>query len=261
MLRYLCTEGCPMNETACEAAVAARKLEALKLVREQGCPWDARATTAAAVNNDAGMLQYLYEHDCRWDAAACTAAARNSNLSMLQYLRASGCPWSPAAVAARAVESGSVQLVSWLLQQPDIAFDAASMLTAASKGHTAVCELLRAAHIPYSDTVCLTAARGGHCDTLRWLHEHSAPWDGSEVCLAAAESESGSIVTMQYALEHTAAAAREAHYHALLRDMIYRLRNCRRAAGGWCRRPFEQDTSVAQKRIKRQFPRELRKLL
>jgi hypothetical protein len=159
MLRYLCDEGCPMDERACEAAVAARKPEALRLLRERGCPWDASATTSAAISNNADMLQYLHEHDCMWVEVACTAAARNSNLSMLQYLRQHGCPWSAAAVASSAVASGSTQLVSWLLQQPGIAFDPANMLTAAEKGHTAICQLLRAAQIPYSDT-CASAQLG-----------------------------------------------------------------------------------------------------
>jgi hypothetical protein len=151
--------------------------------------------------------------------------------------------------------------VSWLLQQPDIAFDAASMLTAASKGHTAVCELLRTAHSPYSDTVCLSAARGGHCDTLRWLHDHGAPWDGSEVSLAAAENERGSIDTMQYALEHTPAEARAAQHYTLLRDMHERL-CCYQGAGGvWYLRPLNQDTRAEQKWLRKQFPREIRKLL
>jgi hypothetical protein len=66
---------------------------------------------------------------------------------------------------------------------------------------------------------------------------------------------------MQYALQHTAAAAVSSQHHELLHDMKRRLRCYRGAAGLWYLRPLEQDTRAAQKWLRMQFPREMRKLL
>jgi hypothetical protein len=73
------------------------------------------------------------------------------------------------------------------------------MRRAAQRGHTAVCQFLRAEGCPWSAGVCQDAARAGHCDTLRWLHERGCPWEAERVCTAAAEG--GCIAVLQYLLQ------------------------------------------------------------
>jgi hypothetical protein len=78
--------------------------------------------------------------------------------------------------------------------------------------------------------------------------------------MAAAESESGSIACMQYALQHTAAAPASQRCE-LLHSMNDKLRNYRAPTEFWYQEPAERDTCAAQKWLRMQFPREMRKLL
>jgi hypothetical protein len=47
---------------------------------------------------------------------------------------------------------------------------------------------LRAEQCPWDAAACESAARGGHLDLLRWLHEQGCPWDTTAVRSAAAGS-------------------------------------------------------------------------
>jgi hypothetical protein len=235
MMQYLLAGGCYWgdNTTAngpCAVAAAARHLKAVKFLHEHGCPWSDACTLAAAVNNDQCMLQWLHEYGCEWSEQACTAAARNANLNMLIYLRERGCPWEPRAVACAAAECGSVQIINWLRrkeqeqqqqqQQQEAVFTADTMRSAASTGQTALCELLCSLQCPCNSAACVSAARGGHVSTLRWLCEHGCPHHADSVCSAAAAS--GSVEAVEYAWQRAGAvtAGQKARLLVAMRDKV-----------------------------------------
>jgi hypothetical protein len=111
-----------------------------------------------------------------------------------------------------AVRSGNVEMITWVMQQPSVVCTADAMAVAAAQGHTAVCELLRAAGCPWGASACACAAEGNHVGTLRWLHEHGCPWDST---VLAAAAEVGCVAVLQYVLEQCAHISAELLTHLL----------------------------------------------
>jgi hypothetical protein len=56
------------------------------------------------------------------------------------------------------------------------------MNAADERGHTAMCEFLRAQRCPWGIWSAEIAAIGGHIDCLRWLLDNGCLWDACELC-------------------------------------------------------------------------------
>ena len=78
--------------TVCFAALGGR-LEVLKWLRSEGCPWDESACAGAAQGGHLETLQWLRSEGCPWDKNACSFAAEGGHVEVLKFLRSEGCPW------------------------------------------------------------------------------------------------------------------------------------------------------------------------
>jgi hypothetical protein len=63
------------------------------------------------------MCAFLHEQGCPWDVRACHVAAYSGHSETLRWLREAGCPWHLDSVCANAAKSGSIRVLSYLLQQ------------------------------------------------------------------------------------------------------------------------------------------------
>ena len=91
VLKWLRSEGCPWNESACQWAVMGGQLEILKWLRSEGCPWNARICAAAAANGHLDVLKYARENGCPWDYRTWQNAAESTR----EWLKDNGCPRVP----------------------------------------------------------------------------------------------------------------------------------------------------------------------
>jgi hypothetical protein len=89
------------------------------------------------------------------------------------------------------------------LQQQGAEFAVLTMTDAASEGHLAACQFLRAHGCDWDEDTCSVAA-ANRLDTLIWLHEQGCPWDAFEVCSDAAREGYAGIVHYVYEQEGAA---------------------------------------------------------
>jgi hypothetical protein len=197
--------------------------------RDVGMDYSAATMTGVADCNTLPVMQFLHAQGCPWDETVTSAAAARSDLEILRWASEHGCDWNERAILSEAASSGNVELTAWVKQQPGVVCNEDAMDAAAQKGHTAVCEYLRAQQCPWSAQTCFGAAASGHVHTLRWLHEHGCPWNAVHTCEAAAAG--GFIDVMQYLLQHDIA-----YTPALLTLMLNAAGACNKlAAAQWLR--------------------------
>ncbi|CAL6383391.1 PREDICTED: similar to predicted protein [Bathycoccus prasinos] len=137
--------------TFCREVAKTNKLELLKWAREEKkCKWDDRTIHAAARQGNLEMVKYCVAKKCPINVFACAYAAFNGHLEVLKYLREEAkAPWDDLTAP-------------W----------------AAAKGHLHVLEYLVERKYEYSEWACMHAAKHGHLDCLKYLHETAkAPWN------------------------------------------------------------------------------------
>ena len=93
IMKWLRSEGCPWNASACNGAAWGGHLEILKWLRSKGCPWDWRSCSRAAGGGHLETLKWLRSEGCPWNQYACSGAAWGGHLEVLKWLRSEGCPW------------------------------------------------------------------------------------------------------------------------------------------------------------------------
>eukprot|EP00953_Heterococcus_sp_UTEX-ZZ885_P034071 17674-Heterococcus_DN1.PRE.3 len=189
------------------AAGAYADTATLKAARKLGMSFTASTMVAAVARpNQFAVLQFLYSERCPWDSTVCYAAAVRGDVEALRWARARKCPWDVDAVLSGAVESGNVQLVTWITQHSVATLTYRHVVAAAQHGRTEMCAYLLSQQCPAGSSAYESAAAGGHSDTLRYLHEHSRTgtscWSAcTSLRVCAAAGQSGSIAVMQYVLK------------------------------------------------------------
>jgi hypothetical protein len=147
MLKWLKAEGgFTFASSTCRAAAACGRLEALQHLRSEGCNWaaeqiardaacsgsiemidwlwqqqgiviNAHVLADAAGSGHIALCKHLRESGCNWDASACTEAATYGHFEVLRWLRESGCPWDAHEVCKHAGFNGSIDTLSYVMQQ------------------------------------------------------------------------------------------------------------------------------------------------
>ena len=136
----------------CEQVAKTNKLELLKWARE--------------------------EKECKWDYRTICAAAFQGNLEMVKYCVANKCPINEFA-CAHAAENGHLEVLKYLHEEAEAAWDLRTATWAAENGHLHILEyLVERKYDKYSGSTCTLAAEKGHLDCLKYLHETAkAPWN------------------------------------------------------------------------------------
>jgi hypothetical protein len=172
----------------------------LATAHELGMQYSEETMRGAAQCNMLPVIQYLHAQGCPWDSLVTYIAASNNDFQMLRWAHEHGCPVNNRYIMRAAASSGNIEIAAWLLQQQLGCCDDHAMDSAAEQGHTAMCafvlENAERTPLAWSAFMCESAALHGHADTLRWLREHSCPWDAGYVCGEAAVG--GSVDVMIY---------------------------------------------------------------
>ena len=162
----------------CWQVARTNKLELLKWIREEKkCEWDARTTRAASYQGNLEILKYCVANKCPMNAGACGHAAANGNLECLKYLHEEAkAPWA-SGTAELAAEYGHVHILEYLVER----------------------NFNKYGIFDVSVSVC--AAKNGHLDCLKFLHETAKwPCNNSNALLEAHENNHPEC--LQYLLDN-----------------------------------------------------------
>ena len=141
----------------CAQVARTNKLELLKWIREEKkCDWDEWTISKAALQGNLEMVKYCVANKCPVNEYACGYAAHNGHLECLKYLRKEvKAPWN-WATASGAAKNGHLHILEYLVE--------------------------RKYEFQYVRRACCHAARYGHLECLKFLHETAkAPWDSDAV--------------------------------------------------------------------------------
>jgi hypothetical protein len=167
----------------------------LAAAHELGMPYTHATMAGAAKDNKLAEVQYLHTQGCPWSLMLLNEAAQNGYFELLRWCRLHGCSFCCVRKATQyAAESGNVDLVAYMLQQPATGLSAGVMAAAASRGRTAVCQYLHQLHCPWGTDSTSTAAAHGHVQLLDWLIDNGCPWDEHQLCMAAAQGGSVEVL-------------------------------------------------------------------
>eukprot|EP00953_Heterococcus_sp_UTEX-ZZ885_P021729 12106-Heterococcus_DN1.PRE.2 len=158
------------------AAMGGGSVEVFTWLTEHGVKFSASTMQTAAEYRHNAAVQYLHSVGCPWSMDVVSLAAERGDLPMLRWACEHGDPgWNRIHVLNKAAASSSVEMVTWLAQQPGVVLMASTMCAAAEHGHTTVCEYLLSQGCPMTAHACSRAAAGGHLSTLQWLQDNGCP--------------------------------------------------------------------------------------
>jgi Ankyrin repeats (many copies) len=202
--------------------------DTLRAAHAMGMPYTLATMRGCARCNKHAVMQFLHAEGCPWDEPVCAVAAESGRFEMLRWALEHGCDWQEQTILQSAASSGNIEMTAWVMQQPAVLCSSQAIFAAAARGHTAMCEYLRAEGLKWLPRACAVAAQGGHLDTLRWLNENGCRWSGL-VCSDAAAGGSIDVLcyVQQQGIDFNAAKLTE----MLLRAGVYK----RLAAAQWLR--------------------------
>ena len=132
-----------------------------------------------AQTNKLELLKWAREEKkCEWDEGTINAAARQGNLKMVKYCVANECPIG-AFACTNAAENGHLEVLKYLREEAEAAWDLRTATWAAENGHLHILEyLFERKYDKFNMHTCWFAANNGHLDCLKYLHETAkAPWN------------------------------------------------------------------------------------
>jgi hypothetical protein len=114
----------------------------LATAHELGMEFTETLMACAAHCNKLAEVQYLHSHGCPWSAYLLETAASSGHFELVRWCHEQGCPWYANVIARCAAESGNIELMAWVLQQPGTSLSKGVLCAAAKKGHSAMCQFL-----------------------------------------------------------------------------------------------------------------------
>jgi hypothetical protein len=163
----------------------------LALAHELGTQYTGSTIGGAAQCNKLVEVQYLYAQGCPWPNWLLETAARNGYFEVVRFCHEHDSPWDGDGDHAPrcAAESGNIELIDWLLQQPGMELSEEVVSAAAEEGHIAVCQYLHAQQCAWDETSTSNAAASGNLGLLRWLMDNGCPWYAGFLCMSAAQGD------------------------------------------------------------------------
>jgi hypothetical protein len=159
--------------------------------------YTAETMAAAAQRNKLTVVQYLHMQGCPWLQQLLEEVVSSGYFELARWCYEHGCSFQNARAAPfYAAQSDNIELMAWVLQQPDTQLDADVMMAAASKSHLLMCQYLHTRQCPWDTRSAEDAAHGGHVDLLTWLVDNGCPWDAQDLCWHTAYG--GSVEVLQY---------------------------------------------------------------
>ncbi|AJF97495.1 ankyrin repeat protein [Pandoravirus inopinatum] len=196
------------------ATVCAGHWHLVEWARDCGCPWNERVAVAAIDAGRGDFFSRLVSLGCPVQPREClVAAAAKGDLASLRLTVAMGRVGRSDGEAAldAAASAGQTHILSWLCLH-------GHGCNAVGGCWTRYVEAQSHGDVPSNTSLCLCAhsvgrraARGGHTDTLAWLHKNGCGFDGLVMAEAA---EGGHIGTMIWLYDKGVEFVRDACYWA-----------------------------------------------
>jgi hypothetical protein len=161
---------------------------------ELGMQYTQATMAAVAQRNKLAEVQYLHSEGCPWAPLLLRQALSSRYFELARWCYEHGCSWGSARAAYFPAESGNVELMAWVLQQPGTELDADVMMAASSKGDLLMCQYLHTRRCPWDTSSMNEAAHDGHVDLLHWLVDSGCPWDAQDLCWHAAHGSSVEVL-------------------------------------------------------------------
>lgn len=206
----------------CEMALLGKHPELFHWAREKQAPFTKTSymTTAASLGN-LTLLQKLWETQTKdgtglLDRGIALAAATNGHVEVIKwFLSQSSCLnqfeisqtaaqagqldvlkwfyveakalWAPDMVK-HASQSSNVLMLEWLSTLPECTFNSECLEIAAEHGNIVGMQFFRSMDIPWTEAVCLNAARCNRTTALEWLRKNGAPFENNALIDKACKS-------------------------------------------------------------------------
>jgi len=223
MLDWLLEQGCPMRERTCEMAARGGHKRIVEWLVANGCPWDAYVYAGAARHGHLDLIRWfrvryseplttwlgceaaMFGHMqvVRWvhavdstlcDMTTCAMAARGGHLDILEWLVEQGCHCDPTVSMAMAAYDGHTHVIAWLCDRYAPAQWIPAMCNnAASRGHIAALEWMRARGCPWNGGVCKLAVKRNQPHVVEWARARGCPWGRNMLAAAAKTGRLGTV--------------------------------------------------------------------
>jgi hypothetical protein len=174
--------------------------------------YTATTMTGAAQRNKLAEVQYLHIQGCPWPPRIFKNAASSGYFELLCWCHEHDCPWEASKAATYAAESGNIELMAWVLQQPDTQLSEHVMFAAVATGDIPICQYLRAQQCPWDAHSTCLAASDRDVDLLRWLLDNGCPFNANRLIESAAQG--GSVEVLAF-LQQRGILEHAAHYNEL----------------------------------------------
>ena len=160
-----------------------------------------------AETNKLELLKWAREEKkCEWDHNTINAAARQGNLEMVKYCVANECPMDEFLACAFAASEGHLECLKYLHEEAKARWCEYTATWAAKNGQLHILEYLVERKFKFVEydmgygMACSNAAKHGHLDCLKYLHETAkALWNFSAVREAHANNQTECL---QYLLDN-----------------------------------------------------------
>jgi hypothetical protein len=195
------------SEAYLRAAGKYADVATIATAHDLGMPFTATTMAGAAHCNKLAEVQYLHSQGCAWPEQLLEYAARSGHFELLRWCHEHGCDWHMVNWATTcAAQSGNVELMAWVLEQPGAELTENVMRIAVSKKYTAMCQYLLSQRCPWDERATAAAVAGGHVDLLCWLVDNGCPsWDAQTMCRFAVSG--GSVAMLRHMQQQGALAS------------------------------------------------------
>ena len=110
-----------------------------------------------------------------------------------------GSDWDETDFCSRVARTNKLELLQWIREEKKCAWDGKTSAVAAEQGNLEMVKYCVANRCPINASSCRNAARNGHLECLRYLHEDvKVPWDRETAFLAAVN---GHLHILEYLVE------------------------------------------------------------
>jgi len=107
--------------------------------------------------------------------------------------------WDERSFCYRVAKTNKLELLKWAREEKKCKWDVGTIDAAASQGNLEMVKYCVAKKCPIYEDACLSAARNGHLEVLKYLREEvKAPWDGWTATRAA---QNGHLHILEYLVE------------------------------------------------------------
>ena len=107
--------------------------------------------------------------------------------------------WDEPPFCWKVARTNKLELLKWIREEKKCKWDERTISTAAEQGNLEMVKYCVANECPISTYACAFAARGGHLECLKYLHEEGkAPWD---LHTASCAAENGHLHILEYLVE------------------------------------------------------------